>query len=262
MRAAAFTSRMSTKLINRQTPIRALRGDYLPTYTWCDLALGALSRRPREPGEFQKYRYDGVGRLIASYDTSYDTDELSLTGSDAYDAALTVDNDTVLQQTDTWYDAADESVASATYQRLPGDIMSTGELTAANSYATASATWYDAIGRTVATADYGREDVAANSAWARYVFHRTSGSDAGGSYSAGDLIDANRNNIPDVAEAAPAAAVTPPPRPVRRRGINFQLQLVEYDTAGRAYRTKDNLGRISQTVYDAAGRTVRTIQNV
>ena len=39
------------------------------------------------------------------------------------------------------------------------------------------------------------------------------------------------------------------------------MQLTEYDAAGRAYRTIDNLGRINETQYDDAGRTVRTIQN-
>ena len=44
-------------------------------------------------------------------------------------------------------------------------------------------------------------------------------------------------------------------------GIDFQLSLTEYDAAGNAYRTIDNLGRINETDYDAAGRTVKTIQN-
>ena len=37
--------------------------------------------------------------------------------------------------------------------------------------------------------------------------------------------------------------------------------MTEYDAAGRAYRTIDNLGRINETQYDDAGRVVRTIQN-
>ena len=45
------------------------------------------------------------------------------------------------------------------------------------------------------------------------------------------------------------------------RRIDFQLSLTEYDAAGRAYRSIDNLGRVTETLYDAAGRTVMTIQN-
>jgi hypothetical protein len=37
------------------------------------------------------------------------------------------------------------------------------------------------------------------------------------------------------------------------------LQLIQYDAAGRAYRTIDNLGRIDQTDHAAAaGGTIRT----
>jgi len=37
--------------------------------------------------------------------------------------------------------------------------------------------------------------------------------------------------------------------------------LTEYNSAGRAYRSIDNLGRIDETQYDDAGRVVRTIEN-
>jgi hypothetical protein len=44
-------------------------------------------------------------------------------------------------------------------------------------------------------------------------------------------------------------------------GYDFQLSLTEYDAAGRAYKSIDNLGRENWTFYDDAGRTVKTIQN-
>ena len=68
--------------------------------------------------------------------------------------------DIVLQQTQTWYDAAGEAVALATYQQFAGDADSDA-LTAADSYTTADATWYDPFGRVVATANFGREDAGA-----------------------------------------------------------------------------------------------------
>jgi hypothetical protein len=86
----------------------------------------------------------------------------------------------------------------------------------------AAVVWY-AIGRVVASANYGREDVG--SALTHYVFDRTTG----------ELIDENENGIPDVAEDSP-------PEPYSQdlnslAGINFQLQLTEYDAAGQAYET-------------------------
>ncbi len=112
--------------------------------------------------------------------------------------------------------------------------------TAANSYATASVVWYDGLGRTIAAANYGREDV--DSGLAHCFFSGTTGA----------LIDANSNNIPDVAESAP---------PEPNSSDNYIVGLTQYNSAGRAYRTIDNLGRINETQYDDAGRTIRTIQN-
>ncbi len=191
-------------------------------------------------GLFQKYAYDGLGRTVATY-TSFDLDET------AYADADDVAGDTVIEQTRTWYNQAGQPITTATFQRLPDDTSTTGALTAASSYATAAVTWYDGLGRTVATADYGREDV--DSSLAHYFFNGTTGA----------LIDSNANGIPDVAESAP-----PQPYPQDANslaGIDFQLALTEYDAAGRAYRTIDNLGRTGETQFDDAGRTVRTIQN-
>jgi YD repeat-containing protein len=178
--------------------------------------------------------------LTATY-TSFDLDE------DDYEEALDVTGDTVIEQNQTWYDQAGEVVATATYQRLPDDTTTTGALTAANSYATAAVAWHDGIGRVVATAEYGREDV--DSGLTHYFFDDTTG----------ELIDEDENGIPDIAEDTP-----PEPYPQDQNsqaGIDFQLSLTEYDSAGRAYRTIDNLGRINETQYDDAGRTIRTIQN-
>ena len=217
-------------------------GDYLPSTTWYD-ARGYAVKTSTANGLFQKYEYDSLGRQVASY-LGYDVDEAATD----YGAALSVDGDTVIEQNAWWYDAAGNAVAAATFERLPDDTTSTGELTAANSYATASVTWYDGLGRLVATAEYGREDVA--SGLTHYFFDGTSGA----------VLDADTNGIPDVAEAAAPLPYTAA-NPTSLAGIDFQLQRFEYDAAGRAYRTIDDLGRIDETQFDDAGRTVRTIQN-
>ncbi len=207
-------------------------GDYLPSKIWYD-ARGYTVKTATGSGLFQKHAYDGLGRLVASC-RSFDTDETDY--ADADDVA----GDTVIEQSQTWYDEAGQTVAAATYQRLPDDTSTTGALTAASSYATAAVTWYDGLGRTVATADYGREDV--DSGLTHYFFNGTTGT----------LIDTNTNGIPDVAEAAP---------PAPNSSDNYIVALTQYSSAGRAYRAIDNLARITETQFDDAGRTIRTIQN-
>jgi hypothetical protein len=156
-------------------------------------------------------------------------------------AADDVTGDTVIEQTRTWYDQAGQPVATAAYERLPDDTSTTGELTAANSYVTASVSWYDGLGRTAATADYGREDV--DSGLTHYIFNGTTGA----------LIDSSpADGIPDVAQAA---------RPAPDSSDNYIVSLTEYDWVGRPHFTIDNLGRINETLYDDAGRVVKTIQN-
>jgi YD repeat-containing protein len=213
-------------------PTSGAVGDYLPTKTWYDPA-GNVVKAATGNGRFQKYAYDGLGRLTATY-TSYDADET------AYADADDVTGDTVIEQSRVWHDPAGQTVATAAYERLPDDATTAGELTAANSYATAAGLWYDGLRRVVATADYGREDV--NSGQTHYFFNGTTGA----------LIDSNSNSIPDVAEAAP---------PAPNSSDNYIVGLSAYDSAGRAYRATDNLGRIDETQFDDAGRTVRTIQN-
>ena len=122
-------------------------------------------------------------------------------------------DDTVIQQTQYWYNAAREMVASANYERLPGDADTEGLLNAANSYATASVVWYDAAGRTVATADFGREDGIAGDE-THYFFHGTSGTDIGGSF-AGDLIDADQTAFPTLPKAI---------RPCRTRARRLRIR--------------------------------------
>ena len=190
-----------------------------------------------------EYKYDGLGRPIVQY-TGYGTGETPET-TGTWTAADTVgSNDTIVQQTQTWYDAASNAVASATFQRLPGSsitgsLSGSNGLSAAYSYVSASAVWHDGIGRTVETVNYGHEKTTDLT---HYFF------DANGT-----LIDTSpADGIPDVAENAPPAPNT---------SDDYIVSRTAYNPAGDAYETIDNLGRINETLYDAAGRTVRTIQN-
>ena len=226
---------------------RGTVGDYLPTDYWYD-GDGNVIKTQTGAGPFTKIQYDGLGLPVVQY-VGYDLDE---TTADLYDeygnAQLALDGDTIVQQNQTWFDQAGEAVATATYERLPDDTTTTGALSAADSYATAAVTWYDGLGRTVATANYGREDVG--SGVTHYFFDGSTGA----------LIDTNADGIPDVAEAAPPQPYTAQNQS-SMAGIDFQLQLIEYDSAGQPYQTIDSLGRIDKTLYDAAGGIVRTIQN-
>ena len=207
-------------------------GAYLPSYAWYD-AAGRTIKTADGNGLFQKMEYDGLSRVAVAY-TCFDVDET------AYADADDVTGDTVVEQTRYYYDEAGRMVATAAFQRLPDDAATTGALDATNSYATASVVWYDGLGRTVASVNYGREDV--DSGLTHYFFDGTTGA----------LIDANSDGIPDVAQDEP---------PTVNSSDNYIVSLVDYDTAGRAYKTTDNLGRESWTVYDDLGRTVKTIQN-
>ncbi|MBN1362221.1 MAG: autotransporter-associated beta strand repeat-containing protein, partial [Sedimentisphaerales bacterium] len=217
-------------------------GSYLPSYTWYD-ELGRTIKTADGNGLFQKNEYDNLGRLVTSY-TCFDD------GDDTYAEAKNTDDDTVIEQIHYYYDNAGQTVATATYERLPNDTSTTGALSAANSYTTAVVMWHDGAGRTVATANYGREDDG--SGYDHYFFHDESGQDQGGSYAPGDLIDVERDGLPDRAQNDP---------PAPNSSDDYIVSLTQYDDAGRAYRTIDNLGRIDESQYDDLGRVVRSIQN-
>ncbi|MBN2023788.1 MAG: autotransporter-associated beta strand repeat-containing protein [Pirellulales bacterium] len=222
--------------------------DHLPSRAWYD-AVGRTIKTADGNGLFTKYAYDGAGRLATAY-TCFDVDELDLTETAAYAAAQTVTGDTVVEQTQYYYDKAGQTVATARFQRRPDDT-GTGPLSAADNYATAAVTWYDGLGRVVATANLGREDKDASGT--HFFFHPANGT----------LVDFNDNDIPDVAEEPRTAAdiETLVENANSEVGYDFQLALTEYDAAGRAYRSIDGLGRITQTTFDDAGRTTAVIQN-
>jgi len=225
---------------------------YLPTSYWYDdagnllkTATGKLSSDYSTVTGYwlaNKYAYDSLGRLVMSY-TCYDLDETAW--ADADDVA----GDTVVEQTQSWYNEAGLVVATATYRRLPDDTSSTGALTTTGanaSYVTAQVAWYDGLGRPSAAADLGREDTG--SSYGHSFFNGSTGA----------LLDSDADGIPNVAESNRLATYGS-----NGDAINdlYIVSLTQYNDAGLAYRTIDNLGRIDETQYDDAGRVTKTIQN-
>jgi RHS repeat-associated protein len=199
--------------------------------SWYD-GRGNLIKSADANGLFQKSKYDGAGRLVTSY-TSFDS------GDSSYADAGNVTGDTVIEQTQNVYDPGGRQVASIEYQRLETDTSGTGALTAANSYATDVVSWYDHADRQIASVNYGRE-TAAERCCGTYLFSDT------------EIKDSNHNGVPDLVESDP---------PSPNSSDDYIVSKIEYDAAGRAYRSIDNKGHVTQTAYDALGRTVKTIAN-
>ncbi|MGO9108944.1 MAG: Calx-beta domain-containing protein [Thermoguttaceae bacterium] len=216
-------------------------GDYLPTDTWYDSDGNVLATRSGL-GPIEKSVYNGGGELVATYACA----ETTATGSLSYAQATTLQTgqggDTVVQQTQAWYDADGNTIATANYQRFPSDTTDTGALTAANSYVTASVSFYDAAGRDIEDVNYGREDTG--SGQTHYFFNGSTGA----------LIQ-NSDGNPSAAEGTP---------PLPNSSSNYVVSETVYnDTSatGPIVQTIDNAGVITQTQSDLMGRTIRTIQN-
>ena len=123
-------------------------GNSLNDKTWYDAAGYVIKHQP--PGQrFTKSIYDGLGRLVESYD-GYDTDETGY--ADADDVA----GDTVLLQTEYVYDKASNLLNVTAYNRNHDESGSTtGELTGSIARLTYRAFWYDGANRQTVGADYG-----------------------------------------------------------------------------------------------------------
>ena len=211
--------------------------DYLPTETWYN-ERGLVIKTSDGNGLFTKYAYDGLGRQIASY-LCYDTSESNDQNPDNTDAD-DLAGDTVIEQTEIWYNDASEVVGTAVYRRMPGDTSTEEALSATDSYVTVTLYWYDGVGRATTTVEYGREDVG--SGLTHYIFNGTTGA----------LIDTDSDEIPDLAQGA---------APTYDTSDDYIVSTVLYDSAGRPVGTFDNRGRLDVTVYDKLGRVVRTIEN-
>ena len=135
-------------------------GDYLATYTWYDLDGNVIQTETGTTLAFTKDQYDALGDQVETYTGYYNSTSDKGTpplpeAANSWAWANTVnESNTILDQTQTSYDAAGKAVASATYQQFAsaspeGGVLGAGDAaTGVPSYATASATWYDALGRT------------------------------------------------------------------------------------------------------------------
>ena len=205
------------------------------------LELKTLSLKVSRCRSAPRYHRRGIDETEPIRELSYTRYNANESPTD-YNAAMNVSGDTVVEQTQTWYDAGSNVVATAEYQRFPDDSTSTGALTAANSYVTASVDWYDSAGRPTYEVNYGREDTG--SGQTHYIFD-----------SSGNLIAGSDGN-PLVSEETP---------PVTNSSDDYIVSETVYDpvynAVGAVEETIDNAGRITWTQSDLAGRTLRTIQN-
>ena len=203
-------------------------GDALTTNYWFN-ERGNQVKQEGPNGLFTKTIYDGAGRVTTQL-TSIDS------GDSTFAHAQDADGDTVIKQTDTFYDASGLIVTVAHYEREEDDTTSTGLLDGSNSYRNVKVAWYDDADRKTHTAFFGIDPDS-------YVFDATT-----------NLIkDTDGDGIPNEAEGTARE-----PNPVSGDWIGKKT---EYDDAGRAYRVTNNRGFVNQTVYDLMGRKIKDIEN-
>ena len=158
-----LVSRQETLIDNRGRVYRTIRwavdvstgsvGNALVDDFWFDAAGNQIKSQPAGSKLFTKTVHDGVGRQTAQY-AGYDLDEST------YAQAASIDDDTILQQTETHHDAASNVIQLVERQRYYNTPASqTGALgdpsTEPKARVTYTAQWHDALGRGIATAAYG-----------------------------------------------------------------------------------------------------------
>ena len=207
-------------------------GDRLPTYYWYD-AASRLIKTATGNGLFQKYAYDGLGRTVVSY-TCYDTDET------AYADADDVTGDTVIEQSQTVVRPSRRNGRlghlSAPARRHHHDRRAYGgqQLRHGRGRLVRRAGPHCCHGQLRPRGRGFRADALLLQRFDRRA----------------DRHQHQRH--PGRGRSRPACADS---------SDNYIVALTQYNDAGRAYRSIDNLGRINETQYDDAGRVVKTIQN-
>ena len=122
-------------------------GACLVANTWYDSDGQVIKRQEAGAREFGKFVYDSLGRVTKAY-LGYDTAESS------YSDAGTVSGDTILEQSETAFDASGNGIQGTKYARKAG-VSGTGELSATDARICYTAIWYDGARRPTAAANYG-----------------------------------------------------------------------------------------------------------
>jgi RHS repeat-associated protein len=146
-------------------------GNYLAGYSWFDAAGNSIKQQGEGQRSFTKTQFDSLGRAVKQF-VGYDQSETpgctinnsssssSSSGeAESYTVATNVAGDTILEQTETEFDAAGNVLVVASRQRRH-DTTGTGELsTMSGSQPQARvsyvANWFDEVGRQKAVANYG-----------------------------------------------------------------------------------------------------------
>ncbi|MFN6331093.1 MAG: RHS repeat-associated core domain-containing protein [Planctomyces sp.] len=140
-------------------PSTGALGNSLVSNTWYDQGGNVIKSLPAGSSLFSKTMYDILGRATSQY-TGYDLDEST------YAEALTVTDDTILEQSSSSYNEVGSVLSVTAKQRYhDAPASQTGALgtptTSPKARVTYSASWYDGTGRATAAADYGTNGGAA-----------------------------------------------------------------------------------------------------
>ncbi|MES2790054.1 MAG: RHS repeat-associated core domain-containing protein [Planctomycetota bacterium] len=158
-----IVGRSETKYDDQSRVFRAIRyavnpttgaiGNSLTDNTWFDASGNVIKSKPAGSQIFIKTVYDSLGRATVNY-SGYDLNETD------YDGAGNVDDDVILEQSETTYDTASNEIQSTQRQRYHNaPSTQTGPLQDPSSDPKArvsySATWPDGVSRRQASANYG-----------------------------------------------------------------------------------------------------------
>ncbi len=200
----------------------AVNADYLETNYWYD-AAGRTIKVANPNNLFTKTSYDSLGRTIDAYLCGDSSDS-------SYADATTVTGDTVYERTNYLYDDSQNGSG--------GQLMRTAHLLRRDdggfrvSY---SATWYDAeTKRPVFSANYGT-----NGGVSLYTYDCD--------------FDPETTGTQDYYAVLSS--------PLAGNSAKYILSRTEYNSAGRPYRSIDNVGRVTEATYDALGRTAQVVED-
>ncbi|NLX57906.1 MAG: hypothetical protein GXY74_02325, partial [Phycisphaerae bacterium] len=208
----------------------------LTSNTWYD-ARGRQVKTAGPNGLFSKTLYDTAGRVVGSY-VCFDDDEATTNHA----AALTLEYDTVIEQTVPSYDDAGNVWLTRHFQRNDNGTGE-GELTTSNARVSYTVNWFDTLGRTTKTVSYGTNDGVAIDSQSSSDFNPEESGDQ------------------DYDEDDPPTGDAPYPRDSFLTGCGYICVVFNYDDAGRRNSVTDNMGLETRTYFDDLGRAIRTVEN-